>query len=122
MKTSPTQRTLKLLRAQGWTVQIVERWNPFAKIRQDLFGGIDLVALKPGVCLGVQCTSATNHSARVAKLRAEPKLAAWVASGCRLEVISWGLKGERGKRKTWQERRETVEYFVERIDEPEATR
>jgi hypothetical protein len=35
---TPTQRSLAYLRAEGWQVAIVERWNPHARIRQDLFG------------------------------------------------------------------------------------
>ena len=47
MAISPTQRTLKRLRDSGDypLVTIVERWNAFAKIRQDLFGIIDLLAI-----------------------------------------------------------------------------
>ena len=54
---TPTQRSLKYLREQGYTVAIVERWNAFAKIRQDLFGFIDLLAIKPGETLAVQTTA-----------------------------------------------------------------
>ena len=32
---TPTQRSLKYLREQGYTVAITERWNPFARIRQE---------------------------------------------------------------------------------------
>ena len=38
-KTSPTQRTLKRMRESGdyVLVQVVEKWNSWAKIRQDLW-------------------------------------------------------------------------------------
>jgi hypothetical protein len=43
---SPTQRTLQHLRAAGFPlVQVVERWNPHARIRQDLYGCIDVLAV-----------------------------------------------------------------------------
>ena len=47
MAISPTQRTLKRLREKEEypLVTIVERWNAFAKIRQDLFGIIDILAI-----------------------------------------------------------------------------
>ena len=45
MATSPTQLSLKKLREEGYTVAVVEHWNSFARIRQDLFGFIDLLAL-----------------------------------------------------------------------------
>ena len=63
--TSPTQRSLAHLRALGYRVAIVERWNPFARIRQDLFGVLDLLAVKDGEILGVQVTSGSNVAARI---------------------------------------------------------
>ena len=45
MASSPTQRSLKLLRDEGYTAQVVERWNPHARVRQDLFGVIDTAAM-----------------------------------------------------------------------------
>lgn len=35
---SPTQRLLAHLKALGYHAKFVEKWNAFAKIRQDLFG------------------------------------------------------------------------------------
>lgn len=102
MATSPTQRTLALLRKEGYTAQVVEKWIPQTKRRLDLFGGIDIVAVALGVTLGVQATSASNLSARVTKLCAEPKLRAWLEAGNKLEAWGWSKKGSRGKRKTWQ--------------------
>lgn len=87
--TSPTQRTLKLCRDHGWTVQVVERWNPFAKIRQDLFGFIDLVAMDGVNIIGIQSTSGDNVSKRLDKIRANDKSAEWLRSGGRLFVHGW---------------------------------
>ena len=106
MKTSPTQRTLALLRKEGWTVAIVERWNAYAKIRQDLFGCIDLVAMRGNHLMGVQATSGANHSKRRVKAQAEPRLAEWLGTGSLFMVISWSKLGGRGKRKLWEARRE----------------
>jgi len=100
---SPTARSLKYLRDNGYTAQVVERWNPYAKIRQDLFGIIDIVAVKdkvPGV-LGVQATSASNIFARIKKSLECPHLQAWLGSGNRLEVWGWAKRGPRGQRKVW---------------------
>jgi hypothetical protein len=47
VRTSPTQRSLAECRKRGLTVQVVERWNSHARVRVDLFGVIDLVALIP---------------------------------------------------------------------------
>ena len=32
------------MKRRGFIAQIVERWNPFARVRQDLFQVIDIVA------------------------------------------------------------------------------
>jgi len=66
--TTPTQRTLKWLRDQGYTAVVTERWNAFAHIRQDLFGIVDVLAVKRGETLAVQCTSDKNVASRVHKI------------------------------------------------------
>lgn len=96
--TSPTARTLKLLRDLGARAGVVERWNFRLMKRQgpgpvlaqllrrvDLFGWIDVVAVIPhrvairapsdvgGFNLwtglyGIQCTDGSSASARVKKL------------------------------------------------------
>lgn len=95
---SPTQRTLAELRARGYEAEVVERWNQFAKRRVDLFGCIDIVACKaasggamwaPGSIIGIQCTSGSNHAARLEKARQEPRLQAWLAAGGQFAVWSW---------------------------------
>lgn len=101
---TPTQRTIAELKSLGYVVAIVEKWNPFAKIRQDLFGFIDIVAIKEnqlGV-LGIQATSDSNMSARVHKCEANPILKVWLSGGNQCQVWGWGKKGARGKRKTWE--------------------
>jgi hypothetical protein len=35
---SPTARSLQHLKSLGAYARVVEKWNAFAKIRQDLFG------------------------------------------------------------------------------------
>lgn len=65
---SPTQRTLAELRKRGYLAAVTERWNPFAKIRQDLFGIIDVLAVGNGQTVAVQCTSASNLSSRIKKI------------------------------------------------------
>jgi len=100
---SPTSRSLEQLKKDGYFAQVVERWNPYAKIRQDLFGVIDIVAIKAtemGV-LAIQATSGSNTYARVVKCLESPFLAAWLGSGNRLEVWGWAKRGARGERKLW---------------------
>lgn len=71
------------------TCEVVERWNAFARIRQDLFGIIDIVALDEQQTLGVQTTSWTNVSARVKKIADSPHLPALLRAGWVLEVHGW---------------------------------
>lgn len=105
MPSSPTQRTLALLRSGGWTVGITEHWNPHARIRQDLFGFVDVLALRSGsATLAVQCTSGTNHSARVSKILELSIARLWLSCGNRIRVISWSKRGPRGRAKHWEPR------------------
>ena len=86
---SPTQRTLAHLRKAGYPlVQVVERWNPHARIRQDLFGIIDVVAVGDDI-VGVQTTSASNVSARVAKITDSDALRVLRKAGIRVLVHGW---------------------------------
>lgn len=104
--TSPTQRSLAKLRADGWLVAVVERWNPYAKVRQDLFGFIDLLAIKGNETLAVQTTSGSNVAARFEKIRntsAGHAAGLWLASpNRRLVIHGWRKAGPRGKRKVWE--------------------
>jgi hypothetical protein len=105
---SPTVRSLAYLRELGYTAKVVEHWNPYAKIRQDLFGA-DILALKPGEpVLVVQATSGSNHAARRTKLDAEGFTALWEGAGATIEVWSWSKQGARGQRKVWTVRREAL--------------
>ncbi len=92
---SHTPRCLKLLRDQ-WKmphVQVVERWNSFARKRLDLFNFIDIVAVGEGKILGVQVTSDTNHSARQRKIEGLEAAKEWIACGGVVMVISFGKNG-----------------------------
>jgi hypothetical protein len=97
---SPTQRSLKYLRALGFDVAVTERWNPYAKIRQDLFGWMDLLAYHPGdkTTRGIQVTSASNMAARVTKLRASKYATRWHQAGNVVVVHGWAKRARKGKR------------------------
>lgn len=103
---SPTQRTLKLLREEGSElVQVVERWNQFAQVRQDLFGIIDVLAVQGKTVIAVQATSRSNVSDRIKKILTHDsypilrKLPNW-----RIEVHGWD-KGPNGR---YRVRREII--------------
>ncbi len=99
---SPTSRTLAYLRDNGWTADVVEKWLPFVKIRKDLFGCIDILAINGQSIMGVQATSTPNVNARIKKAQAEPRMALWKQSGGLFAVAGWAKRGKRGERKTWQ--------------------
>ncbi len=92
---TPTQLTLRHLRADGWTAEIVERWNPHARVRNDLYGFIDVLALRGTETLAVQTTSATNVSARVHKIADSPHVAAVREAGWLIVVHGWAKKSNR---------------------------
>jgi hypothetical protein len=103
MGMSPTARSLATLRAEGWTAQVVERFNPGARVRVDLFGCIDILAIRddqPGV-LGIQACVTGDQAKRLAKIAEEPRIFTWKQAGNTIEVWGWAKRGPRGKRKVW---------------------
>jgi predicted RecB family endonuclease len=89
MAASPTSRTLDWLRKQGFLAAVVEKRVPFRNITQDLWGFVDILAVKDGETYGIQCTSGSNVASRVKKVAASehlPRLreAEWV-----IWVIGW---------------------------------
>lgn len=111
-KVSPTQLTLKYLRSNGYTATVTERWNSFAKIRQDLFGFIDVLAIKRNQILAVQCTSEHNILARIQKVIAMKEAAEWIAAGGSLHFMGWYKSG-----RFWDAR-----IFIVNRDEVDSTK
>ncbi len=106
---SPTQRSKAKLQREGYTVAITERWNSFRHIRQDLFGFIDLIALRGNETLAVQTTSGANVSARIDKIKSLQAARVWLESPNRKIVVhGWRKVGARGKRKLWDCREEWI--------------
>ena len=89
LKTSPTQRSLKLLRDDGWNCAITEHWNPFAHIRQDLFGFVDILAIRDREMLAVQTTTLEHSKAREEKIRSNPLSEILKSTGCKIIVHGW---------------------------------
>jgi hypothetical protein len=115
MSVSPTQRTLAALREQGRKCAIVEKWNPYAGVRQDLFGFIDIIALeRDGLrgIIGVQSTGSAfaAHERKLLEERREACIA-WLLAGGEIELWGWRkLKVKRGGKATcWTPRVRTFE-------------
>ena len=94
-KASPTQRSLEYLRDQGYLCAIVEHWNPFARIRQDLWGWADILAIRKDEVLAVQVT-ASAVSDRIKKIETSETLPKVRDAGIRIEVHGW-RKNSAGK-------------------------
>ena len=92
---SPTQRSLAYLREQGYLVTIVERWNPYARVRQDLWGWCDLLAIRKGEVLAVQVT-ASAVSARIKKIQESETIGPVRDAGIRVVVHGW-RKNSKGR-------------------------
>jgi hypothetical protein len=106
---TPTARTLDALRKSGYCADVVERFVKPKEgdgFKRDLFGCIDLVAVRrgePGV-LAIQATTAEHMAHRLAKARRRWELSAWLSAGNRFEVWGWyQLAGGR-----WQVRRAAI--------------
>lgn len=106
---TPSARTLKQLRSEGYSANVVERRVPYSHTTIDLFGFIDIVAVREGApILGVQVTSTSNTSARFKKAVAIPELRLWLSAGGAFEVHGWAKRGKAGKRKLWTLSRRVV--------------
>jgi hypothetical protein len=82
--------SIKKLEAEGWTCAVVEHRIPHCFITKDLFGFADILAISPSRgMLAVQATGGGNGPARVAKIKAEPRAAIWLACGGRIQVHDW---------------------------------
>jgi hypothetical protein len=93
---TPTGRTLRELRRDGYTAAITEQWIPRVNIRRDLFGVGDVLAVRTGESpLLIQCTTGAHHANRIAKAKSEIRLCAWFGSGSRFEVWSWAKRKNR---------------------------
>ena len=103
-----TSRTLKALHQDGYICGIVERFNRFGGshgIRQDLFGFIDIIAIKPNEIYGIQsCGQAfSEHNKKI--LNSELAID-WINAGGKIELWGWRKikKKKGGKQMIWKPR------------------
>lgn len=95
---SPTSRTLDLLRSEGWRCEVVERWvpnprHPVGGVRKDAFGFADLLCFHPQdrrIRL-VQACGIGGGSERRQKIAEAPEAAEWLSlhEDIGIEVIEW---------------------------------
>lgn len=89
MSGTPTARSLAYLREQGWTAAVVEHWNPHSQTRNDLFGFIDILAIRGDETLAIQTTTASNVAAHIHKIADNPYVAAVREAGWQIRVHGW---------------------------------
>lgn len=89
---SPTQRSLKYLRDQGYTAEVVEKRVPHTNTTRDLFGVVDIIAIKGAETLAVQTTTAPNVAARVKKIADCEHIGAIREAGWTFHVHGWSRK------------------------------
>ncbi len=102
---SPTSRSTKYLKDDGWHPATVEHWNSFTNRRHDLFGFVDILAMKVGERhLLVQTTTGTNMAARRKKIYASDLAALALQSGFRIILHGWRqiLVKRGGKARRWE--------------------
>lgn len=93
-----TVKSRQKLRDEGFSlVETVERWNSFARVKNDLFGIIDVLAVSNGVTVAVQVTSRDNMSSRRKKISESPAFEELVEAGWRLELHGWYKEKNRWK-------------------------
>ena len=113
---SPTQRTLRLLEKQGHRAAIAEYWNAFAGRRVDLFGFIDVVALRPGAIVGIQVTDGgkvggghLSHRKKKILGPCREDAIAWLKGKGEIEIWAWRQVKPRGETKPrWEPRIERI--------------
>lgn len=101
MRASSTQLSLQYLRDLGYDADVCERWvpSPHGQVRRDLFGILDLVAIKGSETLGVQTTTRGELPKRMRKIFASDHLPILLGAGWRIVVHGWHQP--RGKGTRW---------------------
>lgn len=99
-----TVKSRDKLKAEGFSlVQTVETWNSFARVKNDLFGIIDVLAVAGGETLAVQVTSRDNMSSRRKKITESEAFPELVKAGWRVELHGWWKEKNR-----WQVKLEVL--------------
>lgn len=125
------ERSMKLLRKEGLIVAKAEHWNSFAKIRQDLFGFIDAVALSDKYIYAIQCVN-THLPEHIIKIHKNQAADVWLSCGGKIVIHNWKQRSK-NKKKSWhleiieitkeylRDFKETHKELYEEMDSPAGT-
>ena len=86
---SCNQLSLDHLAKEGYLAGVVEKRLPRCMITKDLFGFIDIIAVKRDEVLAVQATSAAHVADRIRKIAQHENVGAVRESGMRIVVHGW---------------------------------
>lgn len=85
-------------RGMGWLIDSTERWIPYAHIKKDLYGFIDLLAIdKEYNIYGIQTTSYSNMNARIDKILNHENYERVKNSKIQITVWAWKKITTKGK-------------------------
>ena len=93
---SPVQKSIKLFKDLGYRVEVTQHWNPYARVRHDLFGLFDLLGMKDNI-VGIQVTDHAHYAEHIKKAWKSPNLMPWLSAGGRFVIVSYDART--GKRK-----------------------
>lgn len=86
---TPTARTLQELRKRGYRCQVVEQTIPKTFIKRDLFGLVDVLAIRENETLAVQVTSGSNVAARLTKIAESEAIGDIRKAGWAFHIHGW---------------------------------
>ena len=87
---SPTQRSKQELTDRGYHVEKVEYYNSFSRRMKDLWGFIDLLAIKKGEVLAVQVTGGMQHKKpHLDKMTSNELFPLVKSAGIKIELHTW---------------------------------
>ena len=93
---TPSQRTIKHLKDQGYMVANVEHYNAFTRRKHDLWGCIDILAIGNRETLAVQVTTKSHMANRIRKIEESEALPEMLRSNWRVIVHGW-WKNNKGR-------------------------
>ena len=106
------QRSMEALRDDGYLVGKTEHWNPWVPpngLLQDLFGFIDLVAIRVGEKITAVQVTKEHVPEHIEKIQANKAAKVWLECGGRIVIHHWRELGPKGEKK-W--RMEVIEVTL----------
>lgn len=93
-KKSATAKTIDAFQLAGFRIEKVEQWVPNPKhpaggVRRDYLGVIDLLAIRPGLIVGVQSTTGNGVSDHLKKIEGSKRGREWIEAGGILVMLAW---------------------------------